>query len=253
LAALTVASLLAPAVLFIQTLRGNYRDAAVTAAASAVLFLLVATRMAGLVRALEAVLIQRRALEIELEHRAHHDDLTGLVNRRRFVEQLGQVLADRPGGGAQVLFIDLDRFKTVNDTLGHGAGDNLLVTAARRLTAVLDRKDTTARLGGDEFAVLLSAEPQRSAESVSEAIKEALGQPVPLQGLDLRILASIGTAEAKAEDTLEDLMHRADMAMYHQKKRVERRANRPAEPLPLHTPPTPTAEDPPITRPQHLT
>ena len=227
LPALAVASLLAPAVLLIQVIQGIFRDTAVIAAAAAVLFMLVVARMAGLVRALEVVLAQRRALENELEHRANHDQLTGLVNRRRFVELLDRVLEQRPDGGAQVLFIDLDRFKTVNDTLGHGAGDTLLATTAHRLRATLHPDDVVARLGGDEFAVVLSAEPPRSAEAVSAVLKEALAEPVPLQGLDLNILASIGTAQARADDTATNLMHRADMAMYTEKRRVDRRANRP--------------------------
>jgi len=234
LPALAVASLLAPAVLLIQVTQGNFRDAAVTAAAAAVLFLLVVARMTGLVRALELVLAERRALEAELEYRAHHDQLTGLVNRRMFVELLGRVLDERPTGGAQVLFIDLDRFKTVNDTLGHGAGDTLLVATARRLSDTLHPDDVVARLGGDEFAVLLSEEPSRSADSMSAAIKDALAQPLPLQGLDLRILASIGAAQAGPDDTLETLMHRADMAMYSEKRRVDRRANRPVGSLAAH-------------------
>jgi diguanylate cyclase (GGDEF)-like protein len=194
------------------------------------------------VRALEAVLAQRRALETELEHRAHHDDLTGLVNRRRFVEQLGQVLEEDHVGGARVLFIDLDRFKTVNDTLGHSAGDTILIATARRLQATLQSRDVVARLGGDEFAVLLGEEPRRSTESVTEALKQALTQPVPVQGLDLRILASIGAAQARADDTLEDLMHRADMAMYTEKRRVDRRANRPVERLDPHVTHGPTGD-----------
>ncbi|QNK80373.1 GGDEF domain-containing protein [Nakamurella sp. PAMC28650] len=224
LSALAAASLIAPTVLIVQVITHRLQDIAVTAGASALLFLLVVTRMAGLVRAVETVLTQRQELESQLEYRAQHDDLTGLANRRSFTERIERAMRHRPDGGVQVLFLDLDRFKAVNDSLGHGAGDQLLVVIARRLSAALRPGDTAARLGGDEFAVLLGDEPlDRSLDSFRTELGESVEQPVPLQGLDLRIAASIGTAIAEPGDTLEDLMHRADMAMYAQKGRIDRR------------------------------
>lgn len=185
--------------------------------------------MAGLVRAVETVLSQRRGLETELEHRAQHDDLTGLANRRMFSERAEMALGQSPGGGVHVLFLDLDRFKSINDSLGHGAGDQLLVIVSRRLSGALHPGDTIARLGGDEFAVLLGDDlPERSLDSVRAALSAVVEQPIPLQGLDLKVTASIGTANGEPNDTLEDLIHRADMAMYEQKAKVHRRVT--AEP-----------------------
>lgn len=225
LTALTSASLIAPLVLIVQVSRGDLRDVVVTAVASAVLFLLVVGRMAGLVNTLESVLAERRVLETELEHRAHHDDLTGLVNRGTFGERLQQNLQRRPDGGTQVLYLDLDRFKTVNDSLGHAAGDKLLTVTADRLRDVLHPQDLVARLGGDEFAVLLAdITPTRDMSGVCADVLEAVSRPVPLQGLDLHVSVSIGAAQAHSGDNIENLMHRADTAMYAQKARTDRRA-----------------------------
>jgi diguanylate cyclase (GGDEF)-like protein len=224
LAALTSASLIPPGVLVVQVLTGDMWDALVTACAAALLFLLVVARMAALVRALETVIAQRQALESELEHRAHHDELTGLANRRMFGEQVQRALYER--AATRVLFLDLDRFKAVNDSLGHSAGDTLLITTARRLRTALHPTDTVARLGGDEFAVLLGDQTgARSLEDVCEALAASVMRPVPIQGLDVQISVSIGAAEALPGDTLEDLVHRADTAMYAQKARTDRRAN----------------------------
>ncbi|MEO5833016.1 MAG: GGDEF domain-containing protein [Nakamurella sp.] len=234
LAALSAASLVAPIVLLIQGITGNPTDVPVLSGCAAVLFLFVVARMAGLVRQVEAVLRQREKLESELEHHAHHDDLTGLANRRMFVEQLQRALDQRPGGGTEVLFVDLDRFKAVNDSLGHKAGDSLLILTAARLVASLTPRDTVARLGGDEFAVLLGqARTDRPLGEVGAALADALRQPMPFQGLDLQVSASIGFAKAAEGDTLEDLMHRADLSMYAQKSRVDRRRSRTAPMTPL--------------------
>lgn len=224
LATLTVAGMISPVVLVAQVVIGRTDGAVLTAAASALLFLLVVIRMAGLVRALEQVLEQRSALEHELAHRADHDDLTGLVNRRSFGAALQQALSDRPGGGTDVLYLDLDRFKTVNDTLGHAAGDRLLQATADRLRGALRPQDVVARLGGDEFAVLLEPESGRDLEQVRVVLSQELGRPVVLQGLDLLVAASIGTARAEPGDSAEDVMHRADLAMYADKSRQDRRA-----------------------------
>jgi diguanylate cyclase (GGDEF)-like protein len=224
LATLTAASLIAPLMVIAQILRGHLDGILVTASAAAVLFLLVVGRMVGLVRDLELVLAQRHALESQLQHNAHHDDLTGLVNRRRFTEHVEQALERRPDGGTCVLFIDLDRFKAVNDSLGHAAGDTLLTVTASRLLAALQPHDATARLGGDEFAVLIEGVPSPDAlDAIRATLTREIEVPVPLLGLDLKVSASIGTARARPGDTFKDLMHRADIAMYAHKRSIERR------------------------------
>ena len=201
LGALTAASLIAPVVLVVQVLSHQYADVLVTAGASAAFFLLVVARMGGVVRTLESVLAQRQALETELAHRADHDDLTGLANRRVFTANTQSALTRQRQGGTKVLDLDLDRFKAVNDSLGHSAGDTLLTVTAHRLQAVLEPADTIARLGGDEFAVLLS-DPHRarSLSHICTQLQAALAKPIPLNGLDLQVTASIGTAPGDGGD-----------------------------------------------------
>jgi two-component system cell cycle response regulator len=225
LTGLCTASLVAPLVLLVQGMSAQFDDVVILSSAAAVLFLLVVARMAGLVREVEAVLRQRKKLALELEHRAHHDDLTGLANRRMFVEKLHQALETRHTGGTEVLFIDLDRFKAVNDSLGHKAGDDLLTATAHRLLEALTPRDTVARLGGDEFAVLLDPSTPRSLEAVADTLATALKQPVRLHHLYVQVSGSVGHARAASGDTLEDLLHRADLAMYAQKTRIDRRHN----------------------------
>ena len=138
------------------------RACAVVAAGTALLSLLVLARLAGLVGMLARDIAQRRALEAQLSYQAFHDPLTGLTNRRRFVEAAEAALAARTGSGSvAALFLDLDDFKTVNDSLGHAAGDALLVAVADRLRGDLRATDVAARLGGDEFGVLLTDDPGR--------------------------------------------------------------------------------------------
>jgi len=237
LAALTIASLIAPTAVVAQVVTGDVQGLVVTSAVAAMLFLLVVLRMAGLVHQLEHALTERRALAAELEHRVAHDELTGLANRSMFTRNVQSALDQRPGGGVTVLFLDLDRFKAVNDTLGHAAGDLLLQVTAARLVTHLATGDTIARLGGDEFAVLLGPDPVRDGEAVVLALIEAMDRPVPVHGLDLFITASIGAGVARAGDTVEDLLHAADTEMYAHKMRVDRRRSEIAArvPAPRHT------------------
>lgn len=225
LAALSGASLIAPVALIVQVTTGHLQDLVVTSAAAAVLFLLVVARMGGLVVQLERVLAQRHALQSELAYRATHDALTGLANRREFTEQLKRALQEHPGGGTSVLFLDLDRFKAVNDSLGHGAGDTLLTVIAERLRDELRAEDTVARLGGDEFAVLLG-EPLLSSDHIDTVIDRlaaAVSVPVRLHGLDVQVGVSIGRATAGPDHPLERLLQVADQAMYATKARSTRR------------------------------
>jgi diguanylate cyclase (GGDEF)-like protein/PAS domain S-box-containing protein len=179
------------------------------------------TEIAGIVLNLRDV-TERLALEEQLRHQAFHDSLTGLANRALFEDRLTRALVRvrRHGGHAAVLFIDLDDFKTVNDSLGHGVGDGLLRTASSRLTDVLRAQDTAARLGGDEFAVLLEDldEPGEASE-VAERVRRALEVPLTMEDRRLQSSASIGIAWADRDTTAEELLGNADVAMYAAKER----------------------------------
>jgi len=160
--------------------------------------------------------------EARLQHDALHDPLTGLANRALFLDRLELALlrgqrSEAPVACA-VLFVDLDRFKLVNDSLGHLAGDRLLQVAAQRLAGAVRPQDTVARLGGDEFTVLLEAlADEGEAEMVAERVHAALAAPVSLEGRELRVSASIGIASADAQARPEDLLRDADLAMYRAK------------------------------------
>lgn len=163
----------------------------------------------------------RKRLEQELEHRAYHDELTGLPNRALFIEHLARALSDpgRPGALA-VLFLDLDNFKFVNDSLSHEAGDRLLVELAGRLRSCLRRADSAARLGGDEFTVLIEAAADAErAVAVAERIARSLEQPFLIDGRELLATFSIGIALSESGiETPEELLRNADTAMYRAKE-----------------------------------
>ena len=160
---------------------------------------------------------ERHEAERVLYHQAHHDDLTGLPNRALFAARLEVAVAEATCDGAfAVLFIDLDRFKVVNDSLGHSAGDRLLQEVAARLQETLRPEDTVARLGGDEFAVLLSSMPHPGhAEAVAARIRTALTAPARIDGRDLTVGASIGVVTGRADHVSPDaVLREADLAMY---------------------------------------
>lgn len=178
-----------------------------------------------LVRALRYA-VERKRLQDRLQYLAHHDPLTALPNRTLFLDRLTQIMAqaDRIACRVAVLFIDLDRFKLVNDTLGHGAGDALLREAARRIGACIRASDTAARLGGDEFAVALSnVHDEKDAAQVADKIREALAVPFEVEGQPVAVSASIGIAlyapKIAAQPTV--LLQQADMAMYRAKQQGE--------------------------------
>jgi len=174
-----------------------------------------------LARALRYAADHRRSVE-RLEHGALHDALTGLPNRRLFLDRLEQSLrrARRRGGGsgAAVLFLDLDRFKVVNDSLGHQAGDELLQAAALRLDAAVRPGDTVARIGGDEFTVLLEdVTDAREATVVAERVLATLADPFTIAGRELFVSGSIGIALGGPDVDPEELIRDADVAMYRAK------------------------------------
>ena len=177
---------------------------------------------------LEDITVRKRAEE-ELreqaeinEHQALHDALTGLPNRTLFRDRIVQAIlaAQREGDSVAVMMIDLDRFKEVNDSLGHDAGDSLLQEVARRLAGALRASDTIARLGGDEFGVLLPRQCRpEDVRRVIDRIGAALALPVVLDELPLAIEGSLGVAMYPEHGTnVDTLLQRADMAMYTAKE-----------------------------------
>ncbi len=163
---------------------------------------------------------QRRTLEAQLSYQAFHDPLTGLTNRRRFVEAAEAALAVRAEpGSVAALFLDLDDFKTVNDSLGHAAGDALLVAVAERIRGDLRATDIAARLGGDEFGVLLTEIPDESfAVAVAERLLARLAEPIDIADLTVEVGASVGIAvDSPSMRTVDDLLGDADVAMYQAK------------------------------------
>jgi diguanylate cyclase (GGDEF)-like protein len=156
----------------------------------------------------------------QMRHLAYHDALTGLPNRSLFFEHLARAVANanRTGASLAVLYLDLDRFKLVNDSLGHNIGDQLLEAVAQRLRTSLRAADLAARLGGDEFAVLAENTSVAGATMLAERICKALGDPFRIDGHDLAVAASIGVVVDEAGRTDADsLLRNADLAMYRAK------------------------------------
>ncbi|MDH2392665.1 EAL domain-containing protein [Streptomyces sp. HNM0663] len=169
---------------------------------------------------------ERVRLQAQLQHNAEHDPLTDLPNRSLFTERVRQALTGRRSGdpGTAVLYIDLDGFKGVNDRLGHQAGDELLIQAARRLSDSVRAADTAARLGGDEFAALIvgdggrdRAARERQVCEIADRLRMTLSQPYRIDGNDVRVAASIGVAFAEPGISSTSLMRNADLAMYRAK------------------------------------
>ncbi|MFG2363534.1 putative bifunctional diguanylate cyclase/phosphodiesterase [Streptomyces mirabilis] len=174
---------------------------------------------------------ERVRLQAQLQHNAEHDPLTDLPNRALFTRRVQQALSGRRSTdrgaalrGTAVLFIDLDGFKAVNDTIGHQAGDELLVQAARRLQDSVRQGDTAARLGGDEFAALIVGDGSRDRNAREQQILELadrlrikLSQPYAIGGNDVRVAASIGVGFAEPGLGAGELLRNADLAMYRAK------------------------------------
>jgi diguanylate cyclase (GGDEF)-like protein/PAS domain S-box-containing protein len=163
---------------------------------------------------------ERRALEEQLAHQAFHDSLTGLANRLLFIDRVEHALdlTRRSDRLVAVLFIDLDDFKTVNDSMGHAAGDDLLTIVAKRLQACLRPEDTCARLGGDEFGVMIeNIRGPEAATLVARRILAALTEPLRLFGSKVEVNASVGIALGSRDLTTSELLRNADVAMYRAK------------------------------------
>jgi diguanylate cyclase (GGDEF)-like protein/PAS domain S-box-containing protein len=170
---------------------------------------------------------QRKALERQLHHQAFHDLLTELPNRTLFMDRLEHALtrANRRGTKVAVLFMDVDNFKVVNDSLGHGAGDQLLVAIAERLKTCLRPEDTAARLGGDEFTILIEdIAGVGEVVRIAERIADKLRPPIALEEQELFATVSTGIAlNSPAHEQPADLLRHADMAMYRAKHRGKAR------------------------------
>jgi diguanylate cyclase (GGDEF)-like protein/PAS domain S-box-containing protein len=171
---------------------------------------------------LAAVAIEQAQAREELEHRAFHDELTGLPNRALLNDRLTHALQRSPRRDAAVavVFFDLDRFKLVNDTLGHDAGDRLLVQVAKRLRAKLRASDTVGRLGGDEFVVLVDdVHAESDAHAAVQRVVDILEQPFEVDGETIFVSASVGVALARDVAHAADVLREADDAMYRAKQR----------------------------------
>jgi diguanylate cyclase (GGDEF)-like protein/PAS domain S-box-containing protein len=172
---------------------------------------------------------ERKLFEQQLQHQAFHDSITGLANRALFRDRVEHSLQrqQRDGRAAAVLFMDIDDFKTVNDSLGHAAGDQVLRVVGDQINSSIRAGDTAARLGGDEFAVLLEDADYGRAVEVAERIMDSLVTPVRVDGKDLSVRVSIGIAigddDLKGARAADDLLRNADMAMYTAKNQGKSR------------------------------
>ncbi|HVA86877.1 MAG TPA: GGDEF domain-containing protein [Candidatus Saccharimonadales bacterium] len=200
-----------PAVVILVHDRYDLADRLVLGSGSALLVGLVLARLFG------SIWDQQQLRELLL-YEARHDPLTALANRTLFAERLSRALVVSPSG-VGLLYLDVDDFKSINDTLGHRAGDEVLAIVAGRLAAALRAGDDVARLGGDEFAVIVEqADDERSAVIAAQRVLEAFVPPMFVAGRSLELTASIGIAwRGRGEASADELLRRADIAMYEAK------------------------------------
>jgi diguanylate cyclase (GGDEF)-like protein len=223
LAALTVATLVAPGTLAVELALGSPVDGWAIVVGSVVSFLLVVARMKVGNNQLVATIKQREQLQEDLSYQAAHDSLTRLPNRAQALHLIDAALsrAQRSGAIIGLLFVDLDRFKAVNDTYGHPAGDQVLTTAAARMQSEVRAGDVVARLGGDEFVVLLEpVDSQASVVEIAERLVAAVSMPMVLQsGHQVAVGASVGVAISMDGSIDGDrLLGEADAAVYGAKR-----------------------------------
>ena len=208
---------------------GGHLDARSFDARDLRLFRTLATRTTAILEnsRMERSIARLTELQEQLTHQAYHDSLTDLANRSLFGQQIDQALRRRAEGTASVavIFLDIDDFKGVNDTLGHAAGDALLVEVAARIRGCLRRPDTAARLGGDEFALLIEGvDSAVEAEHVARRVLDVLRDPFTVSGTSVTVRASLGIAVADNSDAnATSLMRHADVAMYVAKGRGRNR------------------------------
>jgi diguanylate cyclase len=173
--------------------------------------------------------LEQKKAELEQEltvarHWGYHDQLTGLPNRSLLIDRLNQAIvhAERQAKQVVLLLLDLDSFKSINDTLGHAAGDQLLVQVAHRLTACIRASDTACRYGGDEFVIMVPEfDRGRSVRALAKKIRARVAEPFPIDGLGVRVSASIGIALYPEDaQNCSDLIKKADIAMYRTKAPV---------------------------------
>lgn len=237
---LAVAGLVAPTVLLVSGAVGDTVDVPVIAGTSVVLFGLVAMRMSWLFQRIRSQTVQAQAyasalqeavqtqesLQSDLRHQAFHDTLTGLANRALLQDRVEHSLLGlaRSRRTAALFFCDLDGFKTINDSLGHKCGDDLLIVASTRLKSVVRAEDTVARLGGDEFAVLMdNIESSDVATAMAERIVAVMREPIEVADRQIAMSISVGVAFADPLTTAEKLLSEADTAMYEAKARGKSR------------------------------
>jgi diguanylate cyclase (GGDEF)-like protein len=181
-------------------------------------------RLAAEVARLEAELAAMRERVAELESHAERDPLTGVMNRRGFEREFARVAAHvrRYGGNAALIYLDLDRFKPINDRNGHAAGDAVLKAVAAVLIGSVRASDAVARIGGDEFAVLLWNLSAQAARNKADALERAIATTAVSWGGDqpLSVGATAGVAELAGETNVEELVARADAAMYERKRQA---------------------------------
>ncbi len=211
-------ALTGPLALAVERLRGEPIEVGPILAGVAVLYLLVLFRVALGLDELQALARARGDLASRLQVQASQDPLTGLANRTLFLRRLEAALERRSDGGqVAVVYLDLDRLKTVNDSLGHAAGDQALTAVAARLRAGLRPADIVARLGGDEFGIVLADLSESDILGAAERINALLAEPVRVGGRTVAISASVGVALASGDVAAQELVRRADQAMYQAK------------------------------------